>query len=334
MGVCVLFRNSSLNVARILFAAGASGVAANLAITEAYAQTSPSQVTPESVRPEVAPNDSKVILPETRSTTAPEGAENLSVRVGHIIVDGADPRFGAQIAAIIDPYAGRTVRVSDLYRLAAQIEAIYARSGHVLTRATIPPQEIADGANVRIRIVEGFIESVDASAVPASVRNAVAARTAGLIGQSGLTMAQIERRLLLAARVPGVSLQSTIIPGQKIGGAVLVLRADWKPVNVMVGADNRLSGAYDHWNFDTQVVVNSVLGMGEQIYGLASITSDFDMLSGDPERRILGGGAIVPLRKNGVTLNPEYIHADTNPQPATGGIATRGKLDHAALRVS
>lgn len=144
-GLCVV-PEFKLNVARILFAAGASGVAANLAITEAYAQTSPSQVTPESVRPEVAPNDSKVILPETRSTTAPEGAENLSVRVGHVIVDGADPRFGAQIAAIIDPYAGRTVRVSDLYRLAAQIEAIYARSGHVLTRATIPPQEIADGA--------------------------------------------------------------------------------------------------------------------------------------------------------------------------------------------
>lgn len=300
----------------------------------AQSASSPSQVTPESIRPEAVQGGNGVVLPETRSTNAPAGAEGLSVKVGQIQVAGADPRFADQIAAITDPLAGRTLRVSDLYQTAAQIEAIYARAGHVLTRATIPPQQIADGAIVRIRIVEGFIEAVDASAVPASVRKAVEARAAGLVGAQGLTIAQIERRLLLAGRVPGVTLQSTMVPGQKTGGAVLVLRAGWKPVNVAIGADNSLSGAYDNWSFDAQLVLNSVLGMGEQVYGLASTASDLDMFDGDPQRRILGAGAIIPLGHDGLSLNPEYIHADTNPKPPVGGVAVRGKLDHAALRLS
>ena len=300
--------------------------------TPTLAQTSPSHVTPQTVRPQVVESDNKIVLPETRSTAAPEGAENLSVRVGQVIVEGAPQQFAAQIAAITNPLAGQTVRVADLYQAAAQIEALYARSGMVLTRATLPPQTIRDDAAVRIQIVEGFIEAIDASALPISVRKAVEARAAGLIGQRGLTLAQMERRLLLADGVPGVELQSTLIAGEKTGGAVLVLKADWKPVNAMVGADNRLSNAYDHWSFDTQIVINSVLGAGEQIYALASTTSAFDLAEGDPQRRILGAGAIIPIGNDGLTLNPEYIRADTNPTPPVGGLQIRGKVNHVALR--
>jgi hemolysin activation/secretion protein len=298
-----------------------------------FAQTSPSQVTPDTVAP-VRKSDTGVTLPETTRTAAPAGAESLMVKPARLEVLGADPAFATQIAQIVDPLAGQTVTVARIYQAAAEIEALYARSGRILTRATVPPQELRDGGVAQIRIIDGFIEAVDTSALPTKVRRAITARTRALIGKTGLTLPQIERRLLLAARVPGVSLQSTLVSGQKIGGAVLVLKADWKPVNALIGADNRLGNAYDTWNIDTQVVLNSAFGAGEQLYALGSTASDFDLFGGRPIRRILGAGAIVPLGTDGLTLNPEYIHADTNPIPGPGTVQTSGKLDHLALRLS
>lgn len=178
----------------------------------------------------------------------------------------------------------------------------------------MPPKTLTDGSEVRIRIVEGAIETIDARAVPPRVRAIGTARAAKLVGRKGMTLEQIERHLLLAAHVPGVNLESVVVPGQDVGGAVLVLKAQWKPVAGMLAVDNRLSNSYDKANFDAQLVANSVLGLGEQVYGVVATASDFALFERGPLRRITDIGAIMPIGTDGLSLNAEYIHADTNPK--------------------
>ncbi len=304
--------------------------------TSALAQTSaaPSRVTPQSVAPVEVRADGSVVLPETRVSAAPAGAEALSVRITRVDVSGGTPDLASATAAIIDPLAARTVSVADIYSAAARIEALYAQTGRVLTRATVPPQRIVDGATVQITIVEGFIEAVDTNAVPANVRAAVARRLQPLVGARGLTLPQIERHVLLAGRVPGVSLQSTVTPGGAVGGAVLVINADYRPVAGSISTNNRLSDAYRNWSFDGQIVLNSLLGGGEQIYGIASTAQDFRVFGGAPLRRIAGAGIIVPVGSNGLTFNSEYLHADTNPRVPSGALPVSGTLDQVAARLS
>lgn len=293
----------------------------------------PSRVTPQTAAPEVKRSDTSISLPKSNFTVAPAGSENLSVAIAAVSIEGGDAAHAAETRRLAAAVEGRTVSVAELYGVAAQIEALYARSGFILTRATVPPQDLKDGSTFRIVIVEGFIEAIDDSAVPSAVRGPVARRLAGLVNARGLTLKQIERRVLLAGRVPGVSLETTLVPGSQIGGARLVLRTQYRPLQGGLSINNRLSNAYDNFSFDAQIVANSLLGQGEQFYALGSTASDFDLVGKSPLRRVVGIGVFAPIGTNGLTLNEEYLHADTAAKPEPGALPVVGKLDRVAVKL-
>lgn len=309
----------------------AIALAATAAPSGAAAQST-SRVTPQNIAPVEKSGDGSIVLPQNGMSIAPPGADALMVRVQAFDVSGTNGEFSSEIGAITGPLTGQNVSVARLYQAAAQIEALYARSGRILTRVTVPPQRITDGAVVKLVVVEGFIEGVDASSLPGNLRRAIEARAQKLVGRKGLTLAQIERHVLLAGRVPGASLETTLVPGQQVGGAVLILKSGYKAVSAALSTDNRLSDAYRNWNFDMQLVLNSVMGAGEQLYTVASTAQDFRVFNGSPMRRINGVGAIIPIGANGLTYNMEYINANTTPRPVLGAAAIKGKLDRVAMR--
>ena len=309
------------------------------ALAAAQAAPSPSRVTPESLAPLRAAPDGTVDLPENAAAQAPAGAEALQLRVGGVMFEGvpADSPAAATdaIAAARIALAGQTVTVADLYAAAGRIEAAYAAAGFVLTRVTLPPQHLADGGAVHFLVVDGFIESVDVSALPAPVRGVVARRLAPLANAHGLTLAQIERRVLLAGDVPGVHLRSTLVRGAAVGATRLVVGGDWRPVSGSLGFENDLGRDYQYEAFTVQVALNSVLGFGEQIYGTVTTGPDMGHLfDGDSHRRIVGVGAVVPLGNDGLTLNPEYTRVDTNPRAATGTAPLNGFFERVAVRAA
>ena len=104
-----------------------------------------------------------------------------------------------------------------------------------------------DGGTVKLTLVDGFVESVDVSAVPAAVRERVRAVTDTLIGRRRVNLADIERKLLIAGDTPGMYLRSTLVAGRQDGGTVLVLDGGFRPVTGTVVLDNRLSAALGRW---------------------------------------------------------------------------------------
>lgn len=73
-----------------------------------------------------------------------------------IDVSGAQAIPRDRIAAAYQPYLGKKVSQADLAAIAGAISDLYRADGFHLSRAIVPPQDIADG-RVRIQVIEGAI---------------------------------------------------------------------------------------------------------------------------------------------------------------------------------
>ncbi|OYX04747.1 MAG: hypothetical protein B7Z15_17385 [Rhizobiales bacterium 32-66-8] len=150
------------------------------------AQTA-SQITPPSFAPERPDAPAPVVIPEGAGAQAPPGSEALEVTLADVIVDG-EPAPASVVADIKRKLVGRPVKVSEIFAAARGLEADFARQGYVLARVAVPAQSLANGATLRLAFVNGFIERVDTSAVPARVRGPVAASLASLTGARARVM--------------------------------------------------------------------------------------------------------------------------------------------------
>nr|WP_240980228.1 ShlB/FhaC/HecB family hemolysin secretion/activation protein [Ramlibacter agri] len=299
----------------------------------AWAQPA-SRVTPRDLRPEPPPSSSAPALPESAPQQAPAAA-SLQVTVAGIEVVGGYPEFVTATKQLAAPFAQRRVTVGELYKLAESLENLYRSEGYLLVRAVIPPQQLNDGGVFRINILDGFIESVDAGALPERVRDSVKDLLAPLVGQARLRNNAVERALTLAGRAPGVTLRSTLAPGTRAGGSVLVLEGEHALVAGSYAADSRLSEALGPWQGTIQLRANQPLGHGEQAYVYVSgDPNPGRMLRSEARRRVAGGGVIVPIGPDGLAFNAEYTWSDTKNPGSFYVPPTQSGFERASLRLS
>jgi hemolysin activation/secretion protein len=297
-------------------------------------QIAPSQVTPQSLRPESVPS-ATIVLPEAAGLAAPANAQKLSVDVGQVVVEGAFPELAAETRALAAGLEGRRVSVAQIYAVANAIEQRYAAAGFVLARVAVPPQKLGKHATLHLVLIDGFVEAVDVKGVPERQRAVIAGRMAALVGQRHLHLTDIERRLLLVSDLPGVSLKSTLARGSQPGGTLLVLEAEQHYVSGTIGVDNRLPGSLGTWELNSSLALNSAFGFGEQIYGSASTGADLsEAFDGKSPLRVLGGGAVLPIGPDGFTLNPEYTDSITRQRPVPGAPPSQGAYDRFAVRAN
>jgi hemolysin activation/secretion protein len=184
-------------------------------------------------------------------------------------------------------------------------------------------------------VIDGFIEGIDLKGVPEKQRTLVQARLASLIGKRHVTLAEIERRLILASDIPGLVLSSTITGGTSPGGTLLVLEAAWNPVVGTLGFDNRLPRSLGNWELNGSLAVNSPLGYGEQFYGAASTGYDLGkVFDATTPMQLLGAGFLLPIGVDGFKINPEYTNSVTRPAPAPFTPAEVGYYQRFDLRAS
>jgi hemolysin activation/secretion protein len=294
-----------------------------------------SQVTPRDLRPDVAPKP-VVPVPQVSPEQAPAKADQLFVAVAAIAVDDAYPEFAARTGPLLPPYTGHRIAVPEFYKLAAAIEALYQGAGYPLVRVVVPPQKLADGGTLHLRVLDGFLERIDAQAVPAPTRAKVVEVMQPLVGQRRLTSAALERALTLAGRLPGVSLRSALGAGEQTGGAVLTLEGQFSAYGASVEADNRLTGALGPWETTIQLRLNQPSRRGEQFYGYVSSGPDWSktLIQDSAARRVIGAGVLIPLGSGGLQLNPEYTWSDTQSRVPAGALQTESQFERFTLRLS
>ncbi len=301
------------------------------------AQTA-SQVTPQTFEPQTQKRGQGIVIPEGAGPSAPAGAEKLHVQISHVTVEGGLPALSAETAEIVARLAGKTVRATDLFAAASQLQEAYAVKGYGLVRVILPAQRLTNGATLRLVVVDGFIEQIDTSHLPANIRAHIDRILAPLVGQRQLTNAAIERRLLLAADTPGTVMRSTLSQGLQPGGSVLTIEARYKAVTGSLTLDNSLSQSLGTYNVGLGADFNSVLRFGELIYlrasGAPRSNGDDSFFSNDPRNRALAAGVVMPLGLDGLTLNLEGTLSRTAPEAAPAGLAFLSDLTRASARLA
>src|SRR5438270_6010219 len=77
-----------------------------------------------------------------------------------VVLSGGEAIPRAELIGTYQPYLGRKVSQADLAAIAGAISDLYRAAGFHLSRAIVPPQDIADG-RVQIRVIEGAIVQAD-----------------------------------------------------------------------------------------------------------------------------------------------------------------------------
>lgn len=300
----------------------------------AQAQTA-SQVVPD-YRPVAPMQGGGLSVQEGDGPVALEGAERLKVRVGKVVVEGGLPVMGEETVALVRPLEGRTVTAADLFKTAQALEAIYAAKGYVLVRVVLPAQDIAEGGDLKLVVIDGFIEAVDTSALPPKVRSRIETLLAPLVGVKGLRLPQLERRILLASDTPGTALRSVLKRGSKPGGTVLAVEAQHDEVAVVTALDNSLGRSLGRYSTTLGLDLNSPLGLGEQVYVrlIGDILSGADGISGPlPRNQTIAVGVVVPLGVEGAALGVDGVSVRTSPDHPGSMLGFTSRFQRASMRL-
>ncbi len=308
------------------------------ALPSAALAQSASQITPPSFRPGGPAAGGTIIFSGRPGLDAPAGADRLTVRIKGITVEGPLPALSAEHRALEQRLVGRPIKASELFEAVRELEAAYARAGYVLVRVVLPAQTLKNGGELRLTVVNGYIERVDAAGVPDLIRARVVAVVTPLVGQRGLTLGEIERRLLLAGDTPGTALKSTLKTGETTGATILVLEARQRPASGFLGADNTLASALGRSVLNTGVDLNSVAGLGESVYlrayghpGGDDFRGFGGLFTDRPRVRTLAAGAVLPIGVDGLTFNVEGTQSKTTPKPLS--FQTASVFERLSLRL-
>lgn len=207
--------------------------------------------------PLAQPGGEGISLP---STTAPPGAENISLLISGIQIVGSTVYSPDQLAVLYQDMIGHEWSLKSIYELAQRITTKYGNDGYVLTRAIVPPQQLnPHGAVVRIEIVEGYIDKVEWPPQLSRYRDFFTSYAAKITAQRPINIRTIERYMLLAGDLPGLKFSNTLRPsGGQTGAATLVVEVIEKPVDANAHVDNRGTQARGPFEYYGSATANNL----------------------------------------------------------------------------
>ena len=217
-----------------------------------------------------APSTGPAVVASSDDPAPSESAIGEAILVGAVRVEGADMLSPADFAPIIDSYVGRTLSPGELRSLATDIANVARGRGYGLSSAWIPPQRVTAGV-LRVVLNEGRVDEIEVEGRGARV---VERMLSPLIGSRAVQTAELERRLLLAGDVAGVSLGKPRLD-RRGDRQILRLRTARDPVRGVASIDN--------WG-------SSAVGPVR-----ARLTVDFNGLLADDDRLTLAG-VVTPLQ--------------------------------------
>jgi hemolysin activation/secretion protein len=205
-------------------------------------------------------------VPEARP--ALKADPGMRVRVTKVRFSGVTAVPLPLLEEVARPDIGNELSFDQLDALAGRVTKLYRDRGFFIARAYLPQQELKDGS-IEILVLEGQIGKVQVkyTTVGPTISDPTMAGivTDALPGEKPVTVAQLERAILLENDLPNVSAHATLVPGATVGTSDLVLEANqsgWFSQDT-IEADNagsRYSGA---GRLGGSVNVASLAGIGD-----------------------------------------------------------------------
>lgn len=245
--------------------------------------------------------------PPLVAQTGPGAATEL--RIVAVTLTGNEAISEAELQPAIAGLAGATVPLARIEEARLEILRRYREAGYAFTAvdAGVTPRPGRDGADLVFRVVEGYVAEVKLEGDIGPAGTQVLRFLNRLIGLRPVSTGAIERALLLASDIPGVTVRGTLRPLPDQPGALqLVAALDRRVVSGYVNVDNRGYNLVGPWEALFVAGVNSLTEFGERtelaFFGAENSTQWF--VQGSTEAFIGGSGLRARIYGGGGQTRP------------------------------
>jgi len=249
--------------------------------------------------PRVLPTPSPRVSPRLSAPalTSPALGTSGSVAVMSVTVDGATAYASPALAGVTAGLIGPAVPVARIEAARANLLNLYRSDGYALTTvtATIDRQE-----RLRFSVVEGRIVDVKLEGDIGPAGTQVLRFLRHLTEVRPIDTATLERWLLLAQDVPGVTLRAVLQPSADEPGALtLVAQVERKAFGGLLSIDNRAFRLTGTEQGLALFEMDSVTSLGERTQVTAYHTSGNTQNFGQGSVELFLGGSGLKLRAYG-----------------------------------
>ncbi|MGH8053074.1 MAG: ShlB/FhaC/HecB family hemolysin secretion/activation protein [Stenotrophomonas sp.] len=251
--------------------------------------------------------------------TAPAAA---TLQIARVTVEGVGehPASGISPAAIdaianqalreISPTLPAALNFEQIQQINNRITQAYRDAGFLVSLAYVPPQQIGDNQTLTLKVMEGRVGRVLVQGSQRYRDDQLNASSLGLIGRP-LRKAELDRALLYARDLPGVSVTSVLQPGQNEGETDIILVAtdSTHPYEISAGLSNHGTDSTGKYRAELGVSAFNALGAGDVLaasvgYGLNPADSWQAALSlSIPSSQVDGLSAIAGISRSEMELN-------------------------------
>lgn len=271
------------------------------AVWPAHAQVLPGPIDPNRLeqrfeRPPTPQSVPEPELPAPEQAPPPKEAEGIRFALSAIEVDGAGVYAAADLRPLWEGLLGRTVTLAEVYGVRDAITARYRNDGYVLSQAVVPAQRIRDGV-VRLQVIEGYINEVTFQGDFADHAGILQGMAAKIKASRPLRMADMERYVMLADDLPGVTVRTVLEPAEGVPGASnLTFNLERKAYSGSLSLDNRGTRSVGVLQLSGSVTADDLLGRFDRTTVTGSIAQQIR------ELRFLDVTHSQPLDSEGTTL--------------------------------
>lgn len=233
--------------------------------------------------------------------------EGQEVAIGRVRLGGNEALDEARLRPLVAGLEGRRVRLAEIEEGRLGLLMAYREAGYLFTAVTASLQPEADGASLLFTVTEAQIAEVRLEGDIGPAGTQVLRFLQRLVGQPLLRGADIERALLLASDIPGVSVNGVLraLPGEA-NALQLVAQVSRKPFSGYLTVDNRGYDLAGPWQGIASFSANSFTALGEQtellLYGTEGARQYF--MQAGTEAFIGGSGLKVRLYAGGGRAEP------------------------------
>ena len=270
----------------------------------------------------------------TPSTGVAEAEARVQVARIHVEGVGEHPGNGIdphRIQAVVDqalreisPTLPASLSFPQIEQISSRITQAYRDAGFLVSVAYIPPQQMDDSHTLMLKVMEGRVGRVLVQGSRRYRDDQLSASSLGLIGRP-LRRPELERALLYARDLPGVSVSSVLQPGLEPGDTDIILVAEDSahPYEITAGLSNHGTDSTGKYRAELGVSAFNALGAGDVLaaslgYGLDPADSWQAALSlSIPSSRIDGLSATAGVSRSEMEINNGPLAAMQLTGPTT-----------------
>ncbi len=236
------------------------------------------------------------------------GAEAIKFKLNQVIITGNTIFTEAELQSIFTSSLHKEISVADLQSLVQQISTYYRNAGYILSRAFLPPQEIKNGV-VKVEVIEGFIGSVTVTGHPGGARRLIESYGQHIQASKPLKLSVMQREMLLANDLPGMSVKAVLVPSKTIPDAAdLTLIVENKLLNAALEYNNYGTRYLGPVQSSVSFAANSIFVGGDTTGMNATVTSK------ESEMQYYNLYHTEPLTSNGLNLTVGTSYTATQPR--------------------